>query len=197
MSEQSNRVLVDMDNTMVGFDAAAMLHIPEELKVPKTNFYAPLDYPDDLRTSIEQAYNTPGFFEDLEPLPGIFEAWQTMIDNGYHPQVASSPLRSNPTSIEGKIKWLDRHMVPKFGASVVEDAIIDKAKWKYRGLALIDDRPSVPRGPDGADKAEWQHILFGWAHLTTVPMATTAFRLIDWHDRELLISTLDTIKEQG
>lgn len=197
MSEQSNRVLVDMDNTLVDFDSAALVNIPKELRVPKNNFYAPLDYPVELRPSIENVYNTPGFFEGLVPIPGMFEAWQAMIDHGYEPQVASSPLGSNPTAIEGKIKWLDRHMVPEFGVSVVEDAIIDKAKWKYRGLALIDDRPSVTRGPEGLDKAEWEHILFGWAHLSSVPMATAAFRLIDWHDRNLLISMLDTIKEQG
>lgn len=197
MIEKQNTVLVDMDGVMANFDDAALADIPRELIVPRTQFYVAHDYPEEIRPDIEAVYNSPEFFENLAPMPGLHEAWQVMIDHGYSPQVASSPLSSNKSAIEGKIKWLDKIMAPEFGPSIVEHAIIDKDKWKYSGLALIDDRPEVPRGVGGANMAEWQHILFGWPHLTTVPMATVAFRLLNWHDTTTLIQTLDTIKEES
>lgn len=128
-------------------------------------------------------------------MPGLLDAWQAMIDAGYAPQVASAPLSSNPTAIEGKIKWLDRVMVPEFGASVVEKAVIDKDKWRYSGIALIDDRPNVPRGIGNKDTAEWQHILFRWEHRTHMTLTSTAFRLLNWHDTDHLINLLSFIEE--
>lgn len=193
MSEVRRTVLTDMDNTMVDFDTATLINVPKNVIVPRQNFYVAHDYPVDVRPSIESVYNAPGFFESLEPMPGLFDAWQAMIDNGYDPRVASAPLSSNPTAVEGKIKWLDRIMVPKFGPQIVENAIIDKDKWKYPGLALIDDRPDVPRGINGIDNADWQHVLFGWSHLDKVPMATAAFRLLSWQDTNGLLSTLEVI----
>jgi 5'-nucleotidase len=154
------------------------------------------DYPEDVRPGIEAIYNSPDFFENLEVMQGLHDGWQAMLDNGYLPRVASAPLESNRNAIEGKIKWLDRVMVPEFGVGVVEDAIIDKDKWKYRALAIIDDNPVIRKGVDGVESAEWEHILFGWSHLTTVPMATAAFRLLDWQDTDKLIQTLDIISER-
>jgi len=194
MSERNNTVLIDMDGVMAAFDDAALAVVPEAERVLKTHFYVTDHYGEELSRAIKAVHDAPGFFEDLEPMPGLHEAWQTLIDNGYHPRVASAPLSANPTSVEGKIKWLDRVMVPEFGPAVVEDAIIDKNKWKYQGLALIDDRPDVPRGLDGENVAEWEHILFGWQHLEQVPMATAAFRLLSWHDTSVLLEILNTIK---
>ena len=181
---------------MADFDTAAIANISADQRMSRSNFYIAHDYDETIRPSIEAIYNAPGFFESLEPMPGLLEAWQAMIDNGYHPQVASAPLTSNRTAIEGKVKWLDRIMVPEFGPRIVEEAIIDKDKWKYRGLALIDDRPNVPRGVNGEQKAEWEHVLFGWAHLSSVPMATAAFRLLSWHNPKDLLSVLHAIEMQ-
>ncbi len=193
MTERSRTVLVDMDGVMANFDKAALAHISASEIVLRTNFYVSHDYPEELRASMRAVLNTPDFFEGLEPMPGLIEAWQAMVNNGWRPRVASAPLSSNPSSVEGKIKWLDRTMVPVFGPSIVEQAIIDKEKWKYEGLALIDDRPDVPRGTNGANTANWEHILFGWPHLDTVPMATAAYRLLCWGDVDNLLLTLETI----
>ncbi len=195
MTEIQKAVLVDMDGVMADFDRVALSEVPQDLIVPRSQFYVAHDYPEDLRPSIEAVYNSPEFFENLDVIEGVHEGWQAMLDNGYSPRVASAPLRSNKNSIEGKIKWLDRVMVPHFGASVVEEAIIDKNKWKYSALAIIDDNPVISKGMNGTESADWEHILFGWSHLATVPMATAAFRLLSWRDTDKLIQTLDTIAE--
>ncbi len=194
--ERQRTVLVDMDGVMADFDRAALANIPKELIVPRSQFYVASDYPEELRSIIEATYNSPEFFENLEPMQGVREGWQAMIDNGYSPRVASAPLSSNKNSVEGKIKWLDRVMVPSFGPRIVNEAIIDKKKWKYGALAIIDDNPIIRKGPpDGPESAEWEHILFGWPHLTAVPMARAAFRILNWQDTGTLIQTLDTITE--
>lgn len=195
MSMEYKRVLVDMDNVMADFDGAALAAIEPHERIERLAFYVAHDYPEARRPSIEAIYNAPGFFEGLAPMPGMLEGWQALIDAGYYPNVASSPLSSNRTAIEGKIKWLDRIMVPEFGARVVEEAIIDKDKWKYRSLAMLDDRPDTPRGPGGESVANWEHILFGWPHLPKVPLATTAFRLLSWHDTDHLLNMLAQIEE--
>lgn len=195
MSEFDKTVLIDMDGVMADFDTAATSHLSPEEIVERTNFYVAHDYPLQMRPSIEDVYNAPGFFEGLEPIPGMMEGWQSLLDDGYIPRVASAPLSSNVTAVEGKVKWLDRIMVPEFGPSVVSEAIIDKDKWKYKGLVLLDDRPAVPRGPNGDDQAEWRHVLFGWSHLKQVPLAQTAFRLLNWHDTPTLLGILKTIAD--
>jgi 5'-nucleotidase len=195
MSEMTNIVLVDMDGVMADFDDGALVDIPQSKRVFKTEFYVTDHYNKKISEKIKAVHDAPGFFEGLKPMSGLFEGWQALIDNGYDPRVDSAPLRSNPTSVEGKIKWLDRVMVPQFGASVIEKATIGKEKWREKGLALLDDRPTVPRGPDGTDVAEWQHILFGWDHLDEVPLADTAFRLLSWHDTDKLLEMLEIIKQ--
>ena len=193
---ENNVVLVDMDGVMADFDSAALATVAKNLVVPRGHFYVTDDYPEHMQPRLEAIYNEPGFFETLEPMPNLFEGWQTLIDNGYHPQVASSPMRSNPTCTEDKIRWLDRVMVPQFGPQVVEEAIIDKNKWKYNGLVLVDDRPDVPRGPNGQQVATWEHVLFGWEHLSLsdVPMAAAALRLTSWGNIDQLLYNLHKIQ---
>lgn len=100
MSDYGRIVLVDMEGVMADFDTAALASIPEKQRVRRSSFYVAHDYPIEIRPKIEAIYNAPGFFETLEPMTGLLEAWQSMIDNGYHPQIASAPLSSNRTSIE-------------------------------------------------------------------------------------------------
>jgi len=186
-------VLVDMDGVMADFDSAAVKSVPLHLIVPRAHFYVAEDYAPELHPQIEATYNAPGFFENLKPMPGLLEAWQGMLDWGYNPRVASAPLSTNETSVSGKIQWLNRILVPEFGPNIVEQAIFDKEKWKYPGIALLDDRPNIPRGRDGKDEASWEHILFGWPHMEVVPEAGTNLRLKNWHNKELLASLLNNI----
>lgn len=194
MNEHNKTVLVDMDGVMADFDTGALVNIPEAERVTKTSFYLTESYSAEQAAIIKATYSEPGFFEWLDVMPGLMEGWQSIIDSGRNPRVASAPLSSNPTSIEGKVKWLDRVMVPEFGPRVVEEAIINKKKWEYSALAILDDRPNMPRGADQTNTADWEHILFGWPHLSEVPMANTAFRLLSWHNTDVLLKNLEAIE---
>ena len=187
-------ILVDMDDVMADFYTAATSVLPNSELRERTEFYVEHNYPAEFHSLIESAYLRPGFFDELNPLPDLHEGWQQLIDYGYKPIVASSPISRNKTCEQDKRRWLDRIMGPSFGPMVSEDAIIDKDKWKYSGLALIDDRPAVFRGDRG--EADWSHILFGWRDIKKVPLADTAFRLLAWKDVEQdLIPTLDNLRD--
>ncbi len=168
-----------MDGVLANFDASAIKAVPEEHRLSShEKFYLADNYPQ-YNKEIRRLTAQPDFFENLELIDGALEGWQRIIDAGFDPQICSAPLTSNPSAVEGKIKFLDKYFVPEFGEQVVETAIIDKKKYNYPGLALIDDRPQIETN---SGKAEWEHILFdrGLSELSTA-----AFRLMSWHDQNL------------
>ncbi len=112
-------------------------------------------------------------------MPGALEGWQRLIDAGYDPHICSAPLMRNPNAVVGKIKFLEKYFVPKFGNRIVETAIIDKNKFNYPGLALIDDRPELDTGEG---KAQWQHIIFDRSYNQ---QSTASLRLRGWLDPNL------------
>lgn len=111
--------------------------------------------------------------------------WQRLLDLGYIPQICSSPLTSNPTCAEDKIKWLKNNFAPLFGEYIVNTAIITKDKHLYDGLALIDDRPIVHSN----HLASWEHIVFDRPYNREID----GIRLMGWKD-ENLESILNSIK---
>jgi 5'-nucleotidase len=186
-------ILVDMDDVIADFYTGATSTIPADKRNLRTKFYAEHNYSPELHTEIEATYLAPGFHRSLTLLPGVHHGWQRLIDNGFRPRIATAPNKKNPTCVEDKLEWLNETMVPEFGSTVTEEAIIDKFKWRYPALALIDDRPIVPRGPNNTDVAEWTHILYGWEQLSVVPLADTAFRLLNWYAIDDLILTLEML----
>ena len=187
-------ILVDMDDTLAGFYNGSTASISPPDRVSRTEFYSEHNYPPELHGSIESTYLAPGFHRSLEPLPDIHHGWHTLIENGFKPRIASAPNLNNPTCIEDKIGWVEDNMVSAFGHSVIDEMIIDKEKWKYPALALIDDRPTVAKGPNGNHVATWEHVLYGWENLPVVPLADTAFRLIRWSDIDSIIPTLNSLR---
>jgi 5'-nucleotidase len=176
MSEFKPRpiVLVDMDGVLFDFDKSALSILPASvLRVPRKNFYVADDYPDHAAL-IKERCAEPDFFEELELIDGALDGWERMLEAGFNPQICSSPLSSNRNAIEGKIKALDKHFVPRFGAQVVERAIIDKQKYKYPGAILLDDRPDVEKRD-----ATWQHVVFDRPYNQ---LSTAALRLMGWYD---------------
>ncbi|KAF6095916.1 5', 3'-nucleotidase, cytosolic [Phyllostomus discolor] len=82
------RVLVDMDGVLADFEAGLLRafcrRFPGEPHVPlaeRRGFFAREQYRalrPDLADKVASVYEAPGFFLDLEPIPGAVEAMQQM-----------------------------------------------------------------------------------------------------------------------
>ncbi len=177
--DYNTTVLVDMDGVLANFDGAIIETLPQHVpRIERMNWILEDDYPEHAH-HIQLIMTHPEFFHNLQPIDGALEGWQRLLDLGYQPRICSAPLDTNERCVEGKRAWIERYLVPEFGPSVLEQAIIDQRKFNYDGIALIDDKPEVDKG-DG--RASWQHIVFDRTYNQTSP---APFRLHGWADPEL------------
>ncbi len=124
--------------------------------------------------SIRQIAKEPGFFRSLDPIDGALEGWGKIISLGYHPIVCSSPLGTNPSSEEEKRDWLKKNL----GDKASKEAIIDKRKYLYDGIALIDDRTDIAKD----EMTSWEQIIFTQNYNQDY---NYEFRLNGWNDPSL------------
>jgi len=153
-------VLIDMDGPLADFDGEVISRLKTRYpNIPilstRKNFYISDDYPKH-SLLLRSISDEKGFFESLPLADNALEGWQRVIDLGYHPIICSAPMRSNPFSNIEKLNWISKNLVPFFGQSVVDEAIITPDKHESEGIVLIDDRSELK----DYKKAMWQHIVF-------------------------------------
>lgn len=173
-----NVILVDMDGVLADFDAAVLRHLPVVERVARTHFYIAEDHPKHA-ARVDEITRDPEFFRNLPLVDNALQGWQRLIDAGYQPRICSAPLSRNQAAVQGKLAWLRLQFVPQFGERVVSEAIIDKTKSRYDGLALIDDRPEVDTN---SGRATWRHIVFDQPYNKH---SRTALRIRGWDDPHL------------
>lgn len=170
-----------MDGVLADFDKAVLDALPAEIgRIARTSFYIDDDYPEHAER-VHEITKHPEFFYKLPIIDGALEGWQRLLDLGYEPRICSAPLHRNPKSVEGKKAWLREHFVPVFGEQVVQRSIIDKQKYNYEGLVLIDDRPVMDTNNG---QAKWQHVVFDRPYNQN---SDAMLRLHGWQDPDLAL----------
>jgi 5'-nucleotidase len=171
-----NGVLADADQAVM--QRMAELHPDAKPAENRPNYFVARDYPPEVEAAAWAIIAEPGFFADLPVVEGALDGWQRIIDAGYRPQICSSRMGHAERSIDEKLEWIDRVMVPRFGRWVLNEAVIVRDKSTVAGIALIDERPEVPK----AREASWQQLMFHRPTHTFNHHVEKAARLEGWSD---------------
>ncbi|XP_010001037.1 PREDICTED: 5'(3')-deoxyribonucleotidase, cytosolic type [Chaetura pelagica] len=180
------RVLVDMDGVLADFEGAVLRgfrsRFPGEPRVElaaRRGFSVREQYRclrEDLAAKVASVYESPGFFLELDPIPGALEAMREMI----HMQdtevfICTSPLRKYEHCIVEKYKWVEKHLGPEF----VERIILTRDKTVVSADLLFDDKDTIK----GAElNPSWEHILFTCCHNRQLQLPAPRRRLLSWED---------------
>lgn len=176
MSDDSLVVLVDMDGVLADFDRRIVELLAPTcpgLHTDRTDFYFKQAFPR-YAAEIGDVTVETGFFSSLPLVAGALEGWERIRRAGFAPRICSAPPAHSLTCVAEKKAWLEEH----FGGDVSDAAIIDSNKWAHHGIALIDDRPMIPRTAE----ASWQHIVFDASYNRAM---TDGPRLTGWTDPNL------------
>ncbi|XP_016067852.1 PREDICTED: 5'(3')-deoxyribonucleotidase, cytosolic type [Miniopterus natalensis] len=133
---------------------------------------------------VASVYEAPGFFLDLEPIPGALEAMQAMnAMQDTEVFICTSPLMKYDHCVGEKFRWVDKHLGPQF----VERIILTRDKTVVLGDLLIDDKDTI-LGQE--EIPSWEHILFTCCHNQHLALPPTRRRLLSWSDnwREIIDS---------
>uniref|UniRef100_A0A8C6RQW6 5',3'-nucleotidase, cytosolic n=1 Tax=Nannospalax galili TaxID=1026970 RepID=A0A8C6RQW6_NANGA len=188
------RVLVDMDGVLADFEAGLLRgfrsRFPGDPHVPleqRRGFLARDQYRalrPDLADKVASVYESPGFFLDLEPIPGALEALQEMYNMpDTEVFICTSPLLNYDHCVGEKYCWVQRYLGPQF----VERIILTRDKTLVLGDLLIDDKVNI-QGLEATPS--WEHILFTCCHNQHQALPPTRRRLLSWSDnwREIIDS---------
>lgn len=125
---------------------------------------------------VASVYEAPGFFLNLEPIPGALEAMREMNDmQDTEVFICTSPLLKYDHCVREKYGWVEKHLGPQF----VERIILTRDKTMVLGDLLIDDKDTI-QGQE--ETPSWEHILFTCCHNQHLALPPTRRRLLSWSD---------------
>ena len=182
-------ILVDMDGALADFELGIVNgwqkrfpHIPFVPLSERKSFYVRLDYPEELRSRVDDIINSPGFFLNLEPISHGLQAVREMQNAGHTVVICTAPITRFENCVPEKYHWIANNL----GREYTRQIIMTKDKTLVRGEVLVDDRPEI----DGACKPTWEHVVFDAPYNRQIKHKR---RLTDWRNwREVIDSTTST-----
>lgn len=180
-------ILVDMDGTIADwgkqYDADLNAFGWQAADIPRTKDQKAFNLKQDRSITecriIDAVMNRPGFYAELEPIPGAIDALKRLVADGHEVSIASSPWWPNPTCVQDKHDWLVKHLGPEWADRLV----ITKDKTLVDGDILIDDKPEIT----GKIEPRWEHILFDQPYNSHV---INGHRMYSWSQAEVDLALL-------
>lgn len=167
-------ILVDMDDVLADFEAKFLEDWKKKFlnhpHIPLNNrkaFRIEEDYPSELKKEVEGIFSAPGFFENLDKIPGGKEALIKMQEIGHNVFICTSPISKYANCVLEKYRWVEKNL----GYEWTKKIIMTKDKTLVFGDILIDDKPEHT----GLKKPAWKHVLFEKSynqHISTKPRIT-------------------------
>ncbi len=184
----SRIVLIDMDNTLVNFDAEfarrwASRRPANDASVVhnRKHFELELNFDERSRSDAVEVMSQAGFFIAFEPMPGAIEAVQAMVNEGLSVFFCTAPLPMQyETCVAEKYAWVRKH----FGDEYLSKIIITRDKTVVKGAVLIDDKPLIK---GACNEPEWKHIVFTQSYNKEV---VTNLRLNSWDNWRQVVMPL-------
>lgn len=131
-------LFIDMDGVLA--DAESRMKIwSDKLGISTTELFK------------KKLYHMPGFYANLDPIPGAIEAFQLLCDH-YEVYILTAPSWENPSCYTDKRLWVEKYL----GEKAFKRLIISNDKSLFKGRAIIDDRTKY-----GVTKFQGEHIHFG------------------------------------
>ena len=174
------RLLVDLDGVLADWDSNFDKHIIENWshlpEMPLTpvrrsfNFYDGVS--PDVADGISAIMNHPGFYAELQPIPGGKQALHAMLEEGHDVHICTAPWLTNPTCASDKLAWVEEHI----GEGWAKRTVITKDKTLVRGDILIDDKTVIT----GSMVPEWEHVYFDRPYNEHIKEKKRLFQWKDW-----------------
>jgi 5'-nucleotidase len=134
-------ILVDLDSILANLDKkwypAWNEKNGDDLHPRRVTEWATHKFTKTKCTGIYDLLNEPGFFRDLEPIPGGIDAIKALHEDGHRIVIITSAPDDAPTAHHDKVQWVRQHL-PFIGK---KDFIGTHAKDMFRADVLIDDGP--------------------------------------------------------
>lgn len=123
-------------------------YIPEEVSHFNTEEIFPVEY----HARIEALALRPGFFRNLEPIPGAIITLRKLLADGYDVRICTAPKKIFNNCVAEKFAWVEEYL----GQEFVERIVLTRDKTLVHGDILVDDKPEVT----GVCTPTWTHVLY-------------------------------------
>lgn len=134
-------LLVDLDCTLVDM-LPPWIHRYNEIKGTEIALSDIKDYDVGLvctdQKTLYGILDEPGFFFNMEPMPGAVKYFQKLVDDGYRVLIVTQPPRRAEMAVRDKRRWVSKY----FKNYDLMNMFFCHHKEQIRGDVLFDDKPA-------------------------------------------------------